>query len=205
MKSTLALGFFLAAASAAPTLKSLIQAEQFSNNGFVTLTQKAGEYGFNWTCPENSTIIVPPPITPPGSGNPNGTDFCNCNINMNNTGAGLPSLGQSEVSAYNTIASATVGTSIVTNPDNQQVLYSAQQVCACETKTNIKRRQAVKNNSFQFGGRIDVVEAALESTSSQSSAQSSGSAQRQATSVVNNQGGQGSLPTNGTCVSVCLE
>ena len=86
MKSTLCLGFLLVASNAAPSLKKLLQA-----NDFVTVSQNAGDYGFNWTC-DNSSVIIPPPIIPPGGGsNP---DSCNCDIAAGSTGAGLPTLGQ---------------------------------------------------------------------------------------------------------------
>lgn len=117
----------------------------------------------------------------------------------------MPDLGQGSITAYNTVVSATVGTTNSTIPDNQVTNVAAAQVCSCSTATHTKKRTQVKNNSFQFGGRIDVVEAAQEAASGSSGAQSAGSAQRQTTTVTNNNGGQGSLPTNGTCVTVCLE
>lgn len=86
MKSTLVLGFLLVASNAAPSLKKLLQ-----SNDYVTISQKAGDYGFNYTC-DSSSVVVPPVITPPGSGNPG--DSCSCSIASGATGAGLSALGQ---------------------------------------------------------------------------------------------------------------
>lgn len=196
MKSTLTFGFLLVVAQAAPSLKSRL-AEQY-----VTVSQNAGDYGFNWTCPEGQPPVIPPTI--PGTPGNNGTDVCNCNI-----GAGslpeLPALGQAQVTAYTTNALASVGSSINTNPDTRVLNQAAAQVCSCETATSTKRRSQVKNNSFQFGGRIDVVEAAQESSTSQSNSGSSGSARRQSATATNNQGGAGSVPNTGACVTVCAQ
>lgn len=197
MKSTLTFGFLLVVSQAAPSLKNLL-AEQT----YTTVSQNAGDYGFNWTCPEGQTPVIPP-IIPGGPGN-NNTDVCACNIGSGSLPT-LPTLGQSQIAAYTSNAVATVGSNLITNPDTQVLNQAAAQVCSCETSTSTKRRTQVKNNSFQFGGRIDVVEAAQESSTSQSSSGSSGSARRQTATATNNQGGAGSVPSQGGCVSICAQ
>jgi hypothetical protein len=94
---------------------------------------------------------------------------------------------------------------MTTIPDTQQLTVSSNQVCACETATVTRQRTQVKTNSFQFGGRIDVAESAQESSSNQFSQQSTGSASRQATKILNNQAGSGAAAPNGTCISMCQQ
>lgn len=92
----------------------------------------------------------------------------------------------------------------MTNPGTGAVLVEQAVKCACETKTYNKARTAVKTNSFQFGGRIDVALQAAEQSAGQNGAASSGSAKRQATRVTNYSGANITSP-GAACITACLQ
>lgn len=130
-------------------------------------------------------------------------DTCSCTLS-GDTGSGLAALGQATYTTNNNALTATVGEAIASTPDTEAVTAVAAQVCSCQTGSFTSQKSLVKTNNFDFGGRIDVVEAATSSETSSSASQSAGSAQKQSTTVINNEAGTTSGAPAGSCITQCL-
>lgn len=169
------------------TLKKLL-AQDVSTN--------PGTYGF----PNNCTFTFPPG-SPPGTPPPGVTPVCDCVLA--NMTTGFPPLGSSQVKSFNQNMAAGVSAANVTLPNSRNGNIQAAEFCNCETSVHQKQRTQVKNNSFTFGGRIDVIEAASEASSSNSSSASSGYAASQKTTVVNNHANGTAVSLPPMCMTVC--
>ena len=114
-------------------------------------------------------------------------------------------MGQAQYVSQNVELGVSVGAAMIANPDTRRNNSVSAETCSCENKVFTSRKSKVKTNNFQFGGRIDVNEAAQASETASNTYASAGYAQKQSTTVRNNyNNGTTSGGPPPSCITQCI-